>query len=57
MLETLRRQLPAIFTILGLVSLALCGGLYLIYNEANRWVLTAGAIGLIFLVYALLERP
>jgi len=25
MLETLRRQLPAIFTILGLLSLVLCG--------------------------------
>jgi ABC-type uncharacterized transport system involved in gliding motility auxiliary subunit len=57
MLDSLRRQLPAIFTILGLLSLVLCGGLYLVYNEANRWVLTAGAIGLIFIVYAILERP
>jgi ABC-type uncharacterized transport system involved in gliding motility auxiliary subunit len=56
-LDSLRRQLPAIFTILGVLSLALSGGLFLVYNEANRWVLTAGAIGLIFLVYAILERP
>jgi ABC-type uncharacterized transport system involved in gliding motility auxiliary subunit len=57
MLDSIRRQLPAIFTILGLLSLAVSGGLYLIYNEANRSVLTAGAIGLIFIVYAILERP
>ncbi|HEY3110995.1 MAG TPA: Gldg family protein, partial [Chloroflexota bacterium] len=57
MLDSIRRQLPAIFTILGLLSLAVSAGLYLIYNEANRWVLTAGAIGLIFIVYAILERP
>jgi ABC-type uncharacterized transport system involved in gliding motility auxiliary subunit len=57
MLDSLRRQLPAIFTILGLLSLAVGGGLYLVFGEPNRWVLTAGAIGVIFLVYAVLERP
>lgn len=57
MLDRVRRQLPAIFTILGVLSLAAAGGLYLIYAEPNRWVLTAAAIGVIFLVYALLERP
>jgi ABC-type uncharacterized transport system involved in gliding motility auxiliary subunit len=56
-MDALRRQLPAIFTILGILSLAASGGLYLVYSEANRWVLTAGAIGIIFLVYAVLERP
>lgn len=58
MLERVRGQLPAIFTILGLLSLALAGGLYLVYSgELNRWVLTSAAIGVIFLVYAVLEQP
>src|SRR5689334_17726175 len=57
MLDSLRRQLPAIFTILGVVSLVAAAGLYFVYAEANRWVLTAAAIGIIFLVYAILERP
>jgi ABC-type uncharacterized transport system involved in gliding motility auxiliary subunit len=57
MFNTIRRQLPAIFTVLGVLGLVAAAGLYLVYGEANRWVLTAGAIGIIFLVYAVLEQP
>lgn len=57
MIANLRRQLPAIFTGLGGLALIVAAGLYLVYGTADRWVLTAGAIGVIFLVYAVLEQP
>ncbi|HZR00982.1 MAG TPA: Gldg family protein [Chloroflexota bacterium] len=57
MIERLRTQLPTIFTILGVLCLVVAAGLYLVYAQLDRWVLTSGAIGVIFLVYAVLERP
>lgn len=57
MLARIRRQLPTLFTVLGALALVAGAALFLVYGQANRWVLTAGAIGVIFLVYALLEQP
>jgi ABC-type uncharacterized transport system involved in gliding motility auxiliary subunit len=53
----IRQRLPAIFTGLGVLALVAAAGLFLVQGEADRWVLTAAAVGVIFLVYALLERP
>lgn len=57
MIHRVREQLPAIFTGLGVLALVGAAGLFLVQGEADRWVLTAAAVGAIFLVYALLERP
>jgi ABC-type uncharacterized transport system involved in gliding motility auxiliary subunit len=57
MIERLKRRLPAIFTALGVLGLAAAAGLYLVQGQADRWVITAAAIGLVFVVYALLEQP
>lgn len=57
MLNRLRQQLPAIFTGLGVLALAAAAGLFLVQGDADRWVLTAAAIGVVFLVYAILEQP
>src|SRR5262245_37955342 len=57
MLERLKRQLPAIFTGLGVLGLAGAAGLFLVQGEVDRWVITLAAVGLIFVVYAVLERP
>ena len=57
MIEQVRRRLPAIFTALGVLGIAVAIGLFLVQGEADRWVITAGAVGLIFIVYALLEQP
>jgi ABC-type uncharacterized transport system involved in gliding motility auxiliary subunit len=53
----IRQQLPALFTGLGALALVGAAGLFLVQGEADRWVLTSAAVGVIFLVYALLERP
>src|SRR6266540_1177173 len=57
MLDRLKRQLPAIFAGLGVLGLAVAAGLFLVQGEIDRWVITSAAVGLIFVVYALLERP
>ena len=56
-MEKLRNQIPTIFTFLGILALLAAGGLFLVFGDFNRWVLTSAAIGVIFLVYAILERP
>lgn len=57
MMARIREQLPTIFTLLGVLALVGAAGLYLVYGQPNRYVLTSAAIGVIFLVYAVLEKP
>lgn len=50
-------RLPTIFLLAGFAALLVAAGLLLIYGDANRWVLTSAAIGVIFVIYAVLEQP
>ncbi|HUE76135.1 MAG TPA: GldG family protein [Chloroflexota bacterium] len=51
------QRLPGIVGALGVLSLLVSAGAYLVFSEPNRWVLTTAAVGIVLIIYAILEKP
>ncbi|TAK22896.1 MAG: hypothetical protein EPO26_09975 [Chloroflexota bacterium] len=53
----IRDSLPTIFLSVGFLAILAAVGTFLVNGEADRWTLTAGAVGIIFIGYSAFERP
>jgi ABC-type uncharacterized transport system involved in gliding motility auxiliary subunit len=57
LMKSFVQRLPGIVGAVGVLALLVSAGIYLVFSEPNRWVLTSAAVGIVLIIYAILEQP